>query len=121
MRALDHVERSAAPPALRLLRHRWTAAILVELSAAAPIGYLALHRRLPGVAQKVLTQHLRYLCSAGALHRREDPISRRVQYELSAHGRQLAELVGPLYSWPTPDARDAIAVDGLIAELSLPI
>ena len=51
-----------------LLFRKWTIASIVSLGAKTK-RYSALHRSLPGVTQKVLTEHLKQLERAGIVRR----------------------------------------------------
>ncbi len=51
-----------------LLFRKWTIAIILSLGAETK-RYSALHRSLPGVTQKVLTEHLKQLERAGIVRR----------------------------------------------------
>jgi len=66
-----------------LLFRKWTIAIILSLGAETK-RYSALHRSLPGVTQKVLTEHLKQLERAGIVRRFFYPtIPPRVEYEQS--------------------------------------
>ncbi len=51
-----------------LLFRKWTIAIILSLGTETK-RYSALHRSLPGVTQKVLTEHLKQLERAGIVRR----------------------------------------------------
>lgn len=51
-----------------LLFRKWTIAIILSLGTETK-RYSALHRSLPGVTQKVLTEHLKQLERAGIIRR----------------------------------------------------
>lgn len=75
---------------MRMIQGRWKLPILFRLYADPSIRTLQLKRDLPGVSQKMLTQHLRELAQDGLVERDdhgEKPL--RVEYRLSAMGRQL--------------------------------
>jgi DNA-binding HxlR family transcriptional regulator len=73
-----------------MIQGRWKLPILFRLYADPSMRTLQLKRDLPGISQKMLTQHLRELANAGLLDRidfGQKPL--RVEYQLSAMGRQL--------------------------------
>ena len=73
-----------------MLRGRWKLPILFRLFADPSMRTLQLLRDLPGVSQKMLTQHLRELADDGLIERIDfgaKPL--RVEYRLSAMGRKL--------------------------------
>lgn len=83
--AVAHVGRM-----MRMLQGRWKLPILFRLYADPSMRTLQLKRDLPGVSQKMLTQHLRELAEDGLIERvdfGEKPL--RVEYRLSEKGRQL--------------------------------
>ena len=75
---------------IRMIQGRWKLPILFRLYADPSMRTLQLKRDLPGVPQKMLTQHLRELADDGLIERidfGEKPL--RIEYQLSAIGRQL--------------------------------
>jgi len=75
---------------MRMIQGRWKLPILFRLFAAPAMRTLQLKRDLPGISQKMLTQHLRELVADRLIARvdfAEKP--RRVEYRLSALGAQL--------------------------------
>jgi len=83
--AVAHVTR-----VIRMIQGRWKLPILFRLYADPSMRTLQLKRDLQGVTQKVLTQQLRELAGDGLIERIDfDELPRRVEYQLSAMGRQL--------------------------------
>jgi DNA-binding HxlR family transcriptional regulator len=83
--SVEHVTR-----VIRMIHGRWKLPILFRLYADPSMRTLQLKRDLPGISQKMLTQHLRELANDGLVDRVdfcEKPL--RVQYQLSEMGRQL--------------------------------
>lgn len=83
--SVAHVSR-----VIRLIQGRWKLPILFRLYADPSMRTLQLKRDLPGVSQKMLTQHLRELADDGLIERidfGQKPL--RVEYQLSEMGRQL--------------------------------
>ncbi|AMM18530.1 ArsR family transcriptional regulator (plasmid) [Burkholderia sp. PAMC 28687] len=83
--SVEHVTR-----VIRMIYGRWKLPILFRLYADPSMRTLQLKRDLPGISQKMLTQHLRELADDGLVDRVdfcEKPL--RVQYQLSEMGRQL--------------------------------
>jgi DNA-binding HxlR family transcriptional regulator len=88
--AVAHVTR-----VIRMIQGRWKLPILFRLYADPSMRTLQLKRDLPGVSQKMLTQHLRELADDGLIERidfGEKPL--RVEYQLSEMGRQLLPVLG---------------------------
>jgi DNA-binding HxlR family transcriptional regulator len=75
---------------MKMISGRWKLPILFRLFAEPSIRTLQLKRDMPGISQKMLTQHLRELEEDGLIERRdfgEQPP--RVEYRLSQVGRAL--------------------------------
>ncbi|MBB5366597.1 MULTISPECIES: helix-turn-helix domain-containing protein [unclassified Janthinobacterium] len=75
---------------IRMIQGRWKLPILFRLYADPSMRTLQLKRDLPGISQKMLTQHLRELAEDGLVERidfGEKPL--RVEYQMSERGRQL--------------------------------
>src|ERR1700744_1965474 len=75
---------------IRMIHGRWKLPILFRLYPDPSMPHLQLKRDLPGISQKMLTQHLRELADDGLVERvdfREKPL--RIEYQLSEMGRQL--------------------------------
>ena len=78
----------------RMLQGRWKLPIMFRLFARSSMRTLELKRSLPGISQKMLTQHLRELVSDGLIHRIELPGAiKAVDYELSEVGRRLVPVL----------------------------
>ncbi len=92
---------------------QWTVLIVGALSGG-PLRFTEIGRRVDGISQKVLTQTLRSLVRDGILTRTAYPtIPPKVEYELTALGRNLSEPLDVLDRWArqhmasVQDARDA--------------
>jgi DNA-binding HxlR family transcriptional regulator len=75
---------------IRMIHGRWKLPILLRLYADPAIRTLQLKRDLPGISQKMLTQHLRELADDGLVERvdfAEKPL--RVEYRLTGMGQRL--------------------------------
>ena len=75
---------------IRMIHGRWKLPILFRLYADPALRTMQLKRDLPGVSQKMLTQHLRELATDGLIERvdyLEKPL--RVEYRLSEMGKRL--------------------------------
>jgi DNA-binding HxlR family transcriptional regulator len=78
---------------------KWKPLILWELEGGAK-RFNALHRSLPGVSQKMLTQHLKELQRHGVVHRESyHEVPPRVEYSLTPAGVLLLESLEPLSNW----------------------
>jgi DNA-binding HxlR family transcriptional regulator len=83
--SVAHVSR-----VVRMIQGRWKLPILFRLYADPSMRTSQLKRDMPGISQKMLTQHLRELERDRLIERTdfgEKPL--RVEYQLSEMGRQL--------------------------------
>jgi DNA-binding HxlR family transcriptional regulator len=83
--AVAHVTR-----VVRMIQGRWKLPILFRLFADPTMRSSQLMRDIPGISQKMLTQHLRELEKDRLVERidfEEKPL--RVEYQLSDEGRKL--------------------------------
>jgi len=94
-------------PSRVLLDHvtsRWGVLVLVALSNGT-MRWGEIRRWVRGVTEKMLAQTLRTLEDDGLVHRDPHPvIPPRVDYSLTAHGRELVALLVPLVDWVTAAA-----------------
>lgn len=86
--------------ALDVVSGKWKGLILWELDTYGVRRFAELRRGLPGVSEKMLTQHLREMEDDGLVHREVYPeVPPRVEYSLTEHGRSLNAALGPLGQW----------------------
>lgn len=78
---------------------RWSLYVILALMQG-PMRFSQLRRQLEGISQKMLTQTLRELEEDGIVHRTVTPIiPPRVDYELTAMGRELQEPLSAIHDW----------------------
>ena len=86
--------------ALDVVSGKWKGLILWELDEHGTRRFAELRRGLPGVSEKMLTQHLREMEQDDLVHRRVyAEVPPRVEYSLTEHGRSLNSALGPLGDW----------------------
>ncbi|MFD9485002.1 winged helix-turn-helix transcriptional regulator [Streptomyces sp. NPDC059991] len=86
--------------ALDVVSGKWKGLILWELDAHRVRRFAELRRGLPGVSEKMLTQHLREMEEDGLVHREVyAEVPPRVEYSLTEQGRTLNQALGPLGAW----------------------
>ncbi|MER6197058.1 helix-turn-helix domain-containing protein [Streptomyces sp. NPDC001586] len=86
--------------ALDVVSGKWKGLILWELDAHRVRRFAVLRRALPGVSEKMLTQHLREMEEDGLVHREVyAEVPPRVEYSLTEHGRTLNRALGALGAW----------------------
>lgn len=87
--------------AIDVIRGRWKPSILWELSRGTK-RFSDLQAALPDCRAQVLTVQLRQLEADGVISRKVFPeIPVRVEYTLTAHGRQLSSVMDQLDAWGT--------------------
>ncbi|KQX65426.1 MULTISPECIES: helix-turn-helix domain-containing protein [unclassified Streptomyces] len=86
--------------ALDVVSGKWKGLILWELDAHDVRRFAELRRSMPGVSEKMLTQHLREMEEDNLVHREVfAEVPPRVEYSLTEHGRTLNQALGPLGTW----------------------
>ncbi len=79
---------------IRMIQGRWKLPILFRLFADPSIRSSEFLRDIPGISQKMLTQHLRELEASHLIERIDfDVKPLRVEYRLSAQGRKLMPFI----------------------------
>ncbi|MEU3659760.1 helix-turn-helix domain-containing protein [Streptomyces sp. NPDC032940] len=96
--------------ALDVVSGKWKGLVLWELHTHGVRRFAELRRALPGVSEKMLTQHLRQMEEDGLVHRRVyAEVPPKVEYSLTEAGAALNEALQPLGEW----GRERISRDGL--------
>ncbi len=86
--------------ALDVVSGKWKGLVLWELDAHGTRRFAELRRGLPGVSEKMLTQHLREMEHDDLIHRKVyAEVPPRVEYSLTEHGRNLNKALEPLGEW----------------------
>ena len=81
---------------------KWSVLVIGVLAASGPLRFIALHQRVPGISQRMLTLTLRHLERDGLLTRTAyAEIPPRVEYQLTALGDSLRAVVTALAQWAT--------------------
>jgi DNA-binding HxlR family transcriptional regulator len=105
----------AGCPSRVILDHvtsKWGVLVLVAL-AGQTLRWGELRRRAQGISEKMLAQTLRTLEDDGLVHRDPHPvIPPRVDYSLTARGRELVDLLIPLVEWTVANADDILRPRG---------
>jgi DNA-binding HxlR family transcriptional regulator len=86
--------------ALDVVSGKWKGLVLWELHTHGVRRFAELRRALPGVSEKMLTQHLRQMEEDGLLHRTvHAEVPPKVEYSLTESGTALNAALGPLGEW----------------------
>ncbi len=84
---------------LDLIADKW-ATLIIGLLEAQPMRFAALHKRIGGISQKMLTQTLRGLERDGLVQRTVyAEVPPRVEYALTPLGRTLCEPIDAIIKW----------------------
>jgi len=91
--------KCAFRPIMDQVTSRWATLILAAL-LTGPHRFSALHARVGGISQKMLSQNLKALARNGLVEREVEPtIPPQVTYSLTDLGRSLAGPLTDLLSW----------------------
>lgn len=91
--------------AVEVLSSRWTTPVLWTLHTFGRQRFVELHRRVPTITPKVLTQRLRQLERDGLVTREYHPeVPPRVEYEITPLGASLAPIFVQLTAWAAAHA-----------------
>ena len=93
-------ERCPILYALDIVGQKWKLPILWFLFSDTPIRYNDLKRKLDGITNVMLTKSLKELEAAGLVTRIQyNEIPPRVEYSLTARGKELLPALNELYKW----------------------
>lgn len=97
---------------LRVAGGKWKPFILWYLYDGGTLRYSELRRAIPGVTEKMLTQHLRELERDRLVHREVyAQVPPKVEYSLTGHGRSIGAVLIAMYEWGTAYNSGASAAD----------
>ncbi|MHC0430872.1 winged helix-turn-helix transcriptional regulator [Streptomyces sp. O3] len=86
--------------ALDVVSGKWKGLVLWELHTHGTLRFAELRRALPGVSEKMLTQHLRQMEEDDLIHREVyAEVPPKVEYSLTEAGAALNEALRPLGDW----------------------
>lgn len=92
--------------AMDVVSGKWKSLILWELHHYGTRRFAELRRGLPGVSEKMLTQHLREMEEDGLVHREVyAEVPPKVEYSLTEHGVSLNAALAALGEWGTERIR----------------
>ena len=86
--------------AVELVGKRWTGAILYVLLHGGRLRFTEIANAVPDLSDRLLSERMKELEARGIVERRVGGASpARVEYELTAMGRDLAPALGELEAW----------------------
>ena len=98
-RSRKHAMSCPVEGLLELIGGKWKVAILWWLQQGTR-RFTELHRLLPGLTQKILTQQLRELERHGLVRRKVYPeVPPKVEYSITDFGERLKEVLDHLGNW----------------------
>jgi DNA-binding HxlR family transcriptional regulator len=110
----DPAVLAANCPSRVLLDHvtsKWGVLVLIALSQGT-LRWAELRRRVEGVSEKMLSQTLRTLENDGFVRRvAAATIPPRVDYSLTARGKEVTALLVPLVQWVARHADEVLSAD----------
>ncbi|MEV5651867.1 helix-turn-helix domain-containing protein [Nocardia sp. NPDC052254] len=81
---------------------KWSVLVIGILAVSGPLRFGSLHRRVPGISQRMLTLTLRHLERDGLLSRTAyAEFPPRIEYQLTPLGDSLRTVVTALAQWAT--------------------
>jgi DNA-binding HxlR family transcriptional regulator len=90
---------------------KWGVLVLVALTTDEMLRWGELRRTIEGVSEKMLAQTLRTLERDGLVLRTAHPeIPPRVEYRLTARGRELTDRLLPLMDWIAANADEILTL-----------
>jgi DNA-binding HxlR family transcriptional regulator len=99
---------------LKLFATKWKPCILCYLSAGS-LRYNELHRAIPNISRKMLSEHLRELEQDHLITRNQhDPRNQRVEYALSETGRSLMGILLQLQDWGMEHLAGVISIQDML-------
>lgn len=98
-------------PSRQILEHltsRWGVLILIVLKQGTK-RFSEIRRQIEGISERMLTQSLQQLEQDGMIHRKSyHTMPPRVEYSLTAHGKQAADKVANLVDWLEDNLQDIL-------------
>jgi DNA-binding HxlR family transcriptional regulator len=86
--------------AIELIGKRWTGAIVVVLLDAGPMRFSEIASAVPELSDRLLSERMKELEARGVVERRVlDGPPVRVEYRLTAMGRELEPALSQLKAW----------------------
>jgi DNA-binding HxlR family transcriptional regulator len=85
---------------LEIITGKWKPIILLCLIKYGTMRFSELKRSMPGITQKMLTQHLRELEEEGIVIRVVYPVvPPKVEYSITEYGKELESILDAMHQW----------------------
>ena len=109
-------KRCAVIETLKKISAKWKPCILCYLMKGDK-RYGELHRLIPNISRKMLTQHLKELQMDGLINRKSFPvIPPKVKYSLTEKGRSLEMVLLSLENWGMENLYEVHSIADMVAE-----
>jgi DNA-binding HxlR family transcriptional regulator len=96
---MRHIPGCPVQATIRLLAGKWKVQIFWYLSFGG-LRFAELRKRIPGISEKVLTEHLRQLEKTGVIQRQATrSVPPAVTYSLNSEGERLIPIMEALCDW----------------------
>jgi DNA-binding HxlR family transcriptional regulator len=100
---------------LKLFATKWKPCILCYL-IERPMRYNELHRIIPNISKKILSEHLKELETDSLIIRVQyDDKLQWVEYSLSEKGRSLLPILSQLQNWGLGNLKNVVSIQEMIA------
>lgn len=84
---------------IEFIGKRWTGIIIYRL-LDGPKRYHELAAGIDGISDRLLTERLKELETEGLVRKlKADPSARKVEYELTAKGKELEKIIQAIFEW----------------------
>lgn len=85
--------------AIEFIGKRWMGMIIYTL-LSGPKRYHEIHEKIPGISDRLLTERLNELVSAGLINKTFiDSSTKKVEYELTPNGLAFKEVIQSIVKW----------------------
>lgn len=99
---------------LRLFATKWKPCIICYL-AERPMRYNDLHRIIPNISRKILSEHLKELERDNIIVRRQyDRKLQKVEYSLTDRGQSLMPLLEQLQDWGLSNLKEVVSIKEML-------
>jgi DNA-binding HxlR family transcriptional regulator len=103
---------------LKLFATKWKPCIICYLSLES-MRYNELHRIIPNISRKMLSEHLKELERDGIVIRtQQDRKGQHVEYRLSDKGRSLMPVLEHLQNWGLAYLPDTLSIKQMLADVN---
>ena len=97
---MEEIFDCQAKNTLEIITGKWKPFVLFPLMKFGTMRFSELKRNLPGITQKMLTQHLREFEEEGIVTRVVYPVvPPKVEYSITEYGKELEPILDAMHQW----------------------